>query len=300
MPQAQRINQQVAYIPEVTFGTTPATPQTILLDVVSFDPTHSADDIRSNTLASHRQLVDRRNGNVQAAAELVFELNPTNADTFLEAGLMGTWTTNVLKVAKVQRSFSFEEGQTDQTQYRVMTGATINTIGMTLGNSEYATITCGLVGKQLGQWTGTTLDSTPTAAATGARFFHDGGVFKVAGVTVATVTSLSWTLDHGLSPVFTLGSSAVSGFNPAPVLNLTGSCTMLFDSVTEFNKYNSNTDTSLQYQLIAGADSLDVKMGSISYTAVSKTEEAGGYLVNFEFVAKYNSSDASSIVITRV
>jgi len=300
MPQFQTINRQLAYIPETVFGTTPATPQTTLLEFVTFTPTHSAEDIRSQTLASHAQLVDRRNGNVQAAAELAFELNPTNADTFLEAGLMGTWTTNVLKVGKTARSFTLEEGQNDGPQYRTLTGATINTLGMSLTNDGYAQINCGVVGKALSAWTATSIDSTPTAAATGSRFFHDGGVYKIGGSVVASMQSVTWTWSNGLTPVFVLGSSAVAGFNIASVRELTGSASGLFESVTEANKFIANTDSSIQYQLIAGSDSLDVKIGSLNYTNVSYDYSQGGVVVNFDFVGKYNAADASSLVLTRV
>lgn len=300
MPQAQAINRQLAYILEATYGTTPATPQTQLMEFVDFNFDLNAEEVQSRTLASHAQLTDVRRGNTSAQGSLSFELNPTNADTFLEAGLMGTWATDVLKIAKTFRSFSFEEGYSDLAQYRVMTGGVINSIGMTLSNSEYAQITCSLLGKAVSQWTSTALDTTPTPAVTGNKFFHDGGVFKIAGSTVGTMNSLSWTWDNGFNANFAYGSSAVASVTAAPVRTLKGKVGGQFESVTEMNKFISNTDSSVQYQLIAGSDSLDFKIGSLNYTNVTYSTDNGGVTWEADFTAKYNASDASTLVITRV
>ena len=300
MPQAQSINRQLAYIAESTFGTTPVTPQTQLTDFVDFSFDLNADEVQSRTLASHGQLDNVRRGNTSAQGNFVFELNPTNADVWLEAGLMGTWATNVLKVAKTFRSFTMEEGYTDLAQYRTMTGTVVNSIGMTLAAGEYAQITCGLVAKAVSQWSGTSIDPTPTAVATGARFFHDGGVFKIGGATVGTMDTLSWTWENGFSPSFAFGSSAVASFTPAPIRMLKGKVGGQFDSVTEMNKFITNTDSSVQYTLVAGADSLDVKVSSLTYTNVQYSQDGGGITWEADFTAKYNATDASTLVITRV
>jgi hypothetical protein len=300
MPQAQILNRQFAYIAESTYGTMPATPQTQVLDIVSFDANLNAVEIQSKTYASHGQLADVRRGNTYVVGNLVFELNPTNADVFLEAGLGGTWAINVLKIGKTIRSFSMEEGYTDLNQFRVVTGSMINSLGMTLGSDGYAQITCGLVGRALSQWTATSLDTTPTAAAGGSRFFHDGGVYKMGGATIGTMDTLSWAWDNGLSPQFALSTSAPSGFTFAPIRMVKGKTGGQFDSVTELNKFITNTDSSVQYQLIAGTDSLDVKIGSLNYTNVTYSEDSGGIKWEADFTGKYNVTDASSIVITRV
>jgi hypothetical protein len=300
MPQAQSSNRQLAYIIEANYGVTPPTPQPLLLDYVSFNFDLNPEDIVSRSITSHRQLTDVRRGNTSAAGNLVFELNPTNADAFLEAGLMGTWTTNVLKIGKVFRSFTFEEGYSDLVQYRVMNGGVINSIGMTLGSGNYAEVTCGIVGKTLSQWTGTSIDTTPTVAAVGSKFYHDGGAFKIAGTTVGSMSSLSWTLDHGFAPAFALGSTDVRTYNYAPQMTLKGKIGGLFETVAEMNKFITNTESSMQYQLIAGTDSLDTKISSLNYTNVSYDTGSAGVSVEMDFTAKYNVSDASSMVMTRV
>lgn len=87
---------RVAFVPEVTFGTTPATPTLQVARITSSDFAAQKETVVSDELRSDRMVSDVIEVAATSGGTLNFELSLGGTfDTILEAALCGTWTTTV-------------------------------------------------------------------------------------------------------------------------------------------------------------------------------------------------------------
>lgn len=87
---------RVAYIPEVTFGTTPATPTMQIARITSSDFAATKDTVLSDELRSDRMVSTVTEVAASSGGTLNFELSlGTTFQDFIEAALCGTWSTDV-------------------------------------------------------------------------------------------------------------------------------------------------------------------------------------------------------------
>ncbi len=84
-------NVSLTYIPEVTRGTTPVTPQMIVLRANSRNINPVKNLLTSNELRADRLAGRARHGFRSAVGSIGFELTTGDQDTWLEACLGGTW-----------------------------------------------------------------------------------------------------------------------------------------------------------------------------------------------------------------
>lgn len=300
MPQAQGSQVQIAFVPEVTLGTTPTTPQTQLIEFNSFTGALNADTLTDPSINPSRQRSYSRRGNVMAEAGVEVVLCPDNYDAFIEAALMGTWTTNVLKIGTTRKPFSIEQGFTDIAQYRTFTGMVVNTMEVNVPVDALVTTTFNFMGTNTSAFSGTSIDSTPTAITAKDKFFHEGGVFKEGGSTVGYLSAISFTVDNGYDASYALGSTGVRDLTSGTV-SITGSVTGLFESVAFYNKFVNNTESSIEFTLTAGAESMTFLFPRVKYTAGNLPVDGDGPVtVEMEFEAIYDSVEATSLKITRV
>lgn len=85
-------------VPEVTFGTTPATPAFESLRVTSPNLTYTPRTITSNEIRADRQITDLILVGAENAGTIGFEVSFGALDTVIEALLFGTWTNKPSKV----------------------------------------------------------------------------------------------------------------------------------------------------------------------------------------------------------
>ncbi|MEJ7929846.1 phage tail tube protein [Ramlibacter sp. AN1015] len=300
MPQAQGSKRQLAYIVETTYGVTPATPQTKLLDFVNFTGDLNAPEVESQTIRPNRQSTGSRRGNTSTAGDLTLELTPDNADELLEAALQGTWAANVLKVGSTQRSFSIEEGFTDMPQFRVFTGSVFNTLSMELNTEGYVNATLGFMGKTTTPFSGTSICGTPTAPSAKEAFYHEGGVFKEGGSTVGFLSALSFELSNNVTANNALGVTGVRAMTSGKAV-VTGTVTALFEDVSFYNKFVNNASSSLEFTITSGAESLTFKFSKLKYTQADiQSDGDAGVTVQMTFRAEYDAADDTTMMITRV
>jgi len=299
MPQAVGSRVQLAYIPEIAFGTTPPTPQTTAIEFSSFTGTLNADALVDPSINPSRQVSYARRGNTAAEGELEVVLCPDNYDAFLEAVCMSTYTANVLKIGTTRTSFAIEQGFTDLAQFRVFNGMVVNTMTITVPVDELVTATFGFMGTGTTAFSGTSVDVTPTAVTVKDKFFHEGGVFKEGGATVGYLSNIEFTLDNGYEQTYALGLTSVRDCVPG-TLELTGTATALFESVAFYNKFIGNTDSSIEFTLTAGIESLTFLLPRVKYTAGSIPVDGDGPLVvEMSFNAIYDATTTTSFRITR-
>lgn len=301
MTQAAGSRVQLAFIPEVVYGTTPATPQTQLLDFSSASLGLNPTAITDPTIKSNRQKSYSRRGNVSTEGTLDVVLRPDNYDAFLEAALQGTWATNVLKVGNTQRSFAIEQGFTDIAQYRVFNGSVVSTMKISVPVSGLVTAQFGFSGANTSAFTGTSIDSTPTAVADKPGFFHEGGTFKEGGVVVGFLSAIEFDLNNNVQPQYALGVLGARSVTSGTV-SVTGKVTALFEDVTFYNKFVNNTDSTIEFTLLTeGAESMTFLLPKVKYTSGSiPVQNDGPLTVEMNFEAIYDSTEGSVLTITRV
>jgi hypothetical protein len=296
---AQNAARQYAFIPEATFGVTPSTPQMQLIELVDFDGDPKDTQLSDPSITAHGQTVFSRRGNLATEGTLEVMLCPDNCDWALEGVLGGTWTTNVLKVGQVKRSYVIEEGFTDIAQYRAFSGVTFTTLSVDMTPEALVSASFGFIGSTISDLTGTPLDATPTAITVKERFFHEGGTIQEGGSTVAYITGLKFTYDNKAAGDRALGNTAYRSVSVGKRAT-TGMLTALFENATLVDKYMNSTDTSISATLVAGAGTMNFTFPKVKYTSMAiKRAESGSVLVELGFQADYDNSAATSLTITR-
>ena len=138
---------QLAYVAEVSYGVTPATPVFKILPDSRNSVGLEKESFESERVRSDRQIVDFRHGTRAASGDIPFEFCRDNYDDLLEAALQGTWTGGVLKAGTTRRSFTLETKFDDVTQYQRSKGCEISTFSLEVSPNAMVTGTFGVVGQ---------------------------------------------------------------------------------------------------------------------------------------------------------
>jgi hypothetical protein len=297
------VNQlrQYAFVPEVTFGVTPGTPQTQLIEVVSFDGNLEPSQLSDNSIRPDRQVAFSRRGNNAAQGSMVVKMCPDNYDVLLEAALMGTWTGNTLKIGSTKRSFAFEEGFTDIDQYQVFNGVTFNTFEIKVDTENLVEASFGFMASGVTALTGTSIDSTPTAIVTKDKFSHEGGTVSEDGSPLAHITAVSLTLNNNYTGNYAIGNTSYRSVSPGKA-SVSGSLTALFESPAFYNKFLNSTDSVISFTLAAGspAETLTFKVSKVKYTSGTlQRGETGPVFVELGYEGVFDTTDATTLMITR-
>jgi hypothetical protein len=194
MAFAQGSRSSLSYIVESTFGTTPAGNFTNL-PFSTHSLNLSKDRVAGNDIQSDRMPRVDRHGNRQVGGDIAVDLRDADYDDWLEAAMLNTWSTNVLKVGTTPKFFSIEDYAADIDQARLFTGCTVNTMGVSLAPNQMVTTTFGVVGKDM---TIGATEKTQDAASGAAPFDAYSGDLKIAdtGSTLASsaiVTGLDFS-----------------------------------------------------------------------------------------------------------
>ena len=300
MAFAQGSRSSLSYIVESTFGTTPAGNFTNL----PFS-THSLnltkDRVAGNDIQSDRMPRVDRHGNRQVSGDISVDLRDADYDAFLEAALLNTWSTNVLKVGTSPKYFSIEDYAADIDQARLFTGCTVNTMGISLAPNQMVTTTFGIVGKDM---TIGATEKTQDAASGAAPFDAYSGDLKIAdagGVlaSAAIVTGMDFTLTNGYAPTFVIGDDAAPSLEYGRA-EVEGSLSVYFEDATQINRFINETETALEVSVGDGTNTMTflfprVKINSADVGVDGPTSR----VISLGFVGLYDSTEGTNLKITR-
>ena len=300
MTIASGSRHRLAYIAEVTYGTTPSTPAFDPLRITSTTLNLTKDAVTSEEIRSDRQIVQFRHGNKQIGGDISAELSDGDFDDLLQAALCGTWATNVLKAGTTRRSFTMERYFADIGKYLRYTGVEVNSVSFKISPNAMIGVTFGLIGKDMSVASSAISGATYAADTTTAQFDSFTATIQEGGSAIALITEMEIKLENGIEPQFVVGSSTTV----RPSIgrsNVTGSLTAYFEDESLMNKFVNETESSISILLTdPAANTLQIDLGTIKYTTgAPDVSGEGSVTVKMDFQAIYDTSDASNIVITR-
>jgi len=305
MPFAQGARTGISYVPEVTFGTTPGSPQLVAFPYTSFDVNLTKERIQSSALTPDRMVRNDRHGNRQVSGEFAVELSGDDFDPFLEAVMMSSYATNVLKVGSTPKHFTFEDGANDISQFRVFTGVTVGSMSLSVSPNSMVNTTFGVVGKGM-TLVGTTIDPTKTAASGNVPFDSCTGTIGVANagsppVAVANISSIELSLDNALSPTFVVGNCETPQLEYG-MFTLTGTVTAYFDSNALYNRFINEIETAINFTLTdpGAAHTYTFLIPRAKFnTANAPVSGPTSRMLTIEFSAIYDTTTNTILQITR-
>ena len=290
----------MAYVVESTFGTTPSTPSFLPIRHTGTTIGLSKDAIESEELREDRQVAHFRHGNKSVAGDVNVELSYGSFDDLLEAVLCGTWATNVLKAGTTRRSYTVERHHQDIGKYLRSTGCNFNSMSLSVAPNSMVTGSFSVVGKDFTIASTAITGATYGTETTTAPFDSFTGSITEGGSSIAVVTAIELSLDNGMESMYVVGSD--STLQPSiGKSSVSGSITAYFENSTLIDKFINETSSSLTFVLtdLAG-NSYTFNLPNVKYNSGNpEVGGAGAVTVSLDFVALYNSSDASQIKITR-
>jgi len=307
MPFSQGSRSSLSFITEVTFGTTPAGDfKNLPFSTHSLNLTK--DRVAGNDIQADRMPRVDRHGNRQVAGDIVVDLRDGDYDVFLESAMLGTWDTtpvagpDVLKVGVTPKFFSIEDYAADIDQARLFTGMAVSTMGISLAPNQMVTTTFGMIGKDM---TISAVQKTQTAASGAAPFDSYSGDVSIGNVgsssAVGIVTGIDFTLTNSFAPTFVIGDDSAPSLEYGRA-EVEGTFTAYFEDTALINRFLNETETELKVSVNdpTGLNAYTflfprVKINSADVGVDGPTSR----IINLSFVALYDATTGSNLVISR-
>ena len=296
MAFAQGSRSSLSYIVESTFGTTPV-GNFINLPFTRHSLNMTKDRVAGSDIQIDRMPRVDRHGNRQVAGDIVTDLRETDFDPFIEAAMLSTWNTNVLKVGTSPKFFSIEDYAADIDQARLFTGCTVNTMAVSLAPNQMVKTTFGIVGKDMtiGQ-----VQKIQTAASEESPYDAYSGDLEIGGSASAIVTAMDFTVTNGYAPTFVIGDVTAPSLEYGRA-EIEGTLSAYFEDATLINRFISETETSLKVTVgDISSNTLEFffprcKINSADVGVDGPTSR----VISLSFVALRSEDDATNLRITR-
>lgn len=299
----------MAYILEVTRGTTPASPSFSNVRHLGTTMALSKSTIESGEIRDDRQIAFMRHGNKSVAGDLSVEMSYGTFDDFLQAALGGTWATDTpsvgtdqLQVGTTRRYFTIERkfANLATPEWHRYTGAEVNTFSLSIAPDAVVSGTFGFIAKDASIGTAELSGASYGAATTTEPFTSFEGSITEGGSALGIVTSLEMSLENGLNPLFVVGDST----SDTPSIGrsrVTGTVGVYFQSKTLLEKFINETSSSLVFTLVDPAgNQYEVTLPNIKYTGGQPDVSGDGEVtISLPFTALYDSTEGSNLTIER-
>lgn len=303
MAFAQGSRSSLSYIVESTFGTTPS-GNFINLPFTTHGINLTKDRVTGTDIQADRMPRHDRHGNKQTGGDIVADLRDGDFDAFLESAMLNTWATNTLKVGTTPKFFSIEDYAADVDQARLFTGMTVSTLGVSIAPNQMVTTTFGMVGKDMtisqAQKTQTANSgASPYDAYSGSVSVGDTGGSPSASTIV---TAVDFTINNSFAPTFVVGSDSAPQLEVGRA-EIEGNMSVYFEDAAMINRFINETETELQ--VVVGDNASTPNTLTFNFPRVKINSADVGVdgptsrVINMSFVALYDSTDTTSLTITR-
>lgn len=301
MANATSANTKIGLIKEVTFGTTPPTPELTAqrFATASFGVTKA--ELLDNSITGSRDYSYVNTGNSAIQGSIGGPLAHDNYDTLMESLMFGSFITNTLKNGSTRVSLTVEVGNPDVPSYRQYAGCIVNSMTVNApvdGNAEISFELNGLT-ETVGVATIDT-NGTYTDQAVRQPFTHCGGLISEGGSPIAYVNGVQFTATNNLSPQYYWGTCATGDLNTGR-FDVTGTLDVFFASNDMYNKFKNSTYSSLSFTLTdSSAKTLTFNLPKIMYTGADMPVSGDGPIViSMPFRAVKDQTANATVVITR-
>ncbi len=254
------------YVPEVTYGMTPATPVFKYIRHTGTTLGLSKETLQSEEIRDDRQIADFRHGAYQVGGDMNLELSFGSFDDLLEAVLLGTWEadapvlgTDRLKAGVVRRSFTVERFFGDilsaDKPYHRFTGVEFNTLALSITANAMVTGVLGVLGQNLTLGAAIIAGATYEPVTSTSPLDSFTGTLNEAGVPIAVITEIQLNIENGLEARFVVGSK--SSIRPSiGRSNCSGTVTAYFENSALLEKFINETESSIVFNLPDAAGNL--------------------------------------------
>jgi len=300
---------RVAYLKEVTQGTTPATAPT-LLRTIGGGMRVSASTVESDELQL-TEVSDVIRTGVEGTGTINFEYSYGGIHPILEGLFGGVFTTNVLKVGTTPTYFTFEDQLTDISRYLAAKGCVVEGVSVSLSQGQKITgsITYRALTPPTSMAVATVFGAAPTAAPTNpimspvgsVRLIQEGGALDLGPAGIGT---LGFTIEMTRAgiPQPQLGSTALSGLDHGTFV-CKGSLSLYVPAGASalMDKYLSDTRTSLALTLGGASTLRDAYLfPTVAFTdgGLGEMQRNAAANLNLSWQALYNAVN-STVQVTR-
>jgi hypothetical protein len=298
---AQGSRSSLSFLTEVTFGTTPAGNfKNLPFSTHSLNLTK--DRVAGNDIQADRMPRVDRHGNRQVSGDIVVDLRDGDYDAFLESAMLNSWSTTTLKVGTTPKFFSIEDYAADIDQARLFTGMSVSTMAVSLAPNQMVATTFGMVGKDM---TISGTQKTQDAASGAAPFDAYSGDIAIGNVAsssaVAIVTGLDFTLNNSFAPTFVIGDDSAPSLEYGRA-EIEGTLTAYFENTALINRFLNETESELE---VSVNDPTGLNAYSFLFPRIKINSADVGVdgptsrIINMSFVALYDATENSNLVITR-
>jgi hypothetical protein len=291
---------QVAYISEVTFKTTPATPTGKILRFTGFTLAADRNYLENPELRTDRQRTAGRGGVMVGKGEVAGVFSYGTYDDLLEAALGGTWTTNVLKIGAARKSFTFERLHKVNTLSYPFRGVVVDSFELSGRADQNVEAKFGLIAASCGSEGTATIWTSTTAAGTGSVLTTWDGSIKKGGVAIGTV--VGWTLkgENGYQEAKVCGSADLYDLAQG-TCKITGTMELYFDSNALYTDFRAENTVALQINIGSGtSSSYTIDLTSCKITKFGAPSTADGLVsVSVEFESFTHATD-TACKVTRI
>lgn len=301
----------LAYVEEVTFGTTPSSNLQLLRR------TGGSIDINQNTVTSAEIRSDLRAGRpvrtaLSSGGQIPVEWSYGTLDDILEGMLMNSWSSDVLVDGTTKKSYTFEEQLTDPSIspsiYITHKGARIETLSMSFALEQIVTGSFGVraANPSVGSSSAGTGNTNPTT--TGPLNTVDmitGLTEGAAGTTLSSlsrVTGIDINMSRSLRDKRELGTLAAYDIGVGRLL-VSGQIQYYIEDSTLLAAFLAFTDRALDITLTdEDSNTIQVEIPKLKYTGQARIENPGvdsDRIVTLPFEAYADADDAALIRFTR-
>lgn len=298
----------LSFLEESTFGTTPA-GNFAELPYTTHSLDLTKDRVQGNDIQGDRMPRHDRHGNKRASGEAVVDLRADIYDALLESVMFGTWDTSPstapdeLKVGTTLKSFSIEDYAASIDQARLFTGMAVSKAEFSIQPNQMITTTFSFVGKDM---TISATEKTVDAAALNEPFDSYSGAVSVGDnggslTEISTVVGLDFSIDNSLSPTFVIGSDSTPQLEYGLAM-IEGELTAYFEDLTLINRFLNETESALMVTVDdpTGANEYGFFFPRVKFNGASvPVENPQSRVITIPFVALYDATEASNLVITR-
>lgn len=296
MTQARGFLEQLLYVAESTYGTTPGTPSAVKLPFNTMGLASAQNLIDPGTITGHRKQVRPGIGNITVSGDIVVPVD-VRAIGYWLALAIGTPTTSgtdpythTFKPGLSLPSAVLESGfSTPFAHYALFNGCKVNQMSFSFGGDGELVSTVSVMGAK--ETAGTSpVDADPTAVEFD-RFNNFQASITEGGAAIATVTQLDLTINNGLDGEPTIGSAGVRADLAEGMMTVSGTLKALFADQALYNKAINNTESSIVLTLTSDSHSLALTLPEIVYerNGLERNGAAGVY-VSLPFRAYYDDA----------